>query len=439
MKSSLLRTALVTFFILVLLSSAHAGDEAPAARAYHDFVIATIDKVDHNAMASITHAAELAAKPFIDGKSLGVRGGASLNEELGARSGGFVCYRAEAGKPGDVILYAFGVTTAAEPDAKKLLETELADAEKLTSQNSTVIGIASFAQLKSLGLLNRAQKACAVLLDNYAPAEDGLFKSKNGRDVVPTFTTANAIVAWTWMSELFAACTRAGKTPAMYQSIVTDVKLERYKKYEGKRFHDDITVAPQEAGKLGHAYLKSLKAIEQEIGTAAWKAVVAACDRASGTLKDGGKVYLFAQGHYPPAHLPGVLAHDPNIFTAITATGTKLSAEPGLADLVIGIGYAFTPMEKMNGVLLWGNPDTLRMAGQGVIWVVNDYRFTQSDLDRNEMIVPQCWREGDAEVTVPGYDVRIIPASGVVAESMMWMMTAQVWSDLNDSPAQKNK
>lgn len=437
MKSLTLRASLIILFVLALLSPALAGDEAPAARAYHNFVLQTIDKVDHDAMAAITLSAEAAAKAFIDGKNIGVRGGANLNEELGARSGGFVIYRAEAGKPGDVILYAFGVTTAAQPDAKKLLETELADAEKLASEKSLVIGIASYAQLQSLGLLDRAQKACSTLLDNYAPAEDGLFKAKDGRFVVPTYTTADAIVGWAWMSELFAACTRAGKTPAMYESIVTDAKLERYHKYEGKRFHDDLAVAPQEAGKLGHAYLKALRAIETDIGTTGWKSLVQACDRAAETIRDGGKVYLFAQGHYPPYHVPGRLAHDPNVFTALTAAGTKLSAEPGDNDLVVGIGYCFTPTEKMNGTPLWGNPDSLRKAGRGVVWVVNDYRFTKSDLDRNEMIVNQFWREGDAEVAVPGYDVRIIPPSGVVAESMMWMITAQAWSDLKESTPRK--
>src|SRR5436190_2030257 len=84
----------------------------------------------------------------------------------------------------------------------------------------SVIGIASIEQLKTVGLLERAQKACSVLLDNHAPADDGLFKDKSGKAFIPTFTTANPVVAWAWCAELFAACTRRGKTPAMYKSVM---------------------------------------------------------------------------------------------------------------------------------------------------------------------------------------------------------------------------
>ena len=125
-------------------------------------------------MPQITAAAELAADPFIAGKNLGVRGGVGLNQELGGRAGGFVTYRSEPGKPGDVILYAFGVTTTRPPDAgdtRKQLETELTDAEKLRAGGSIVIGIASVDQLKSFDLLDRAKKTCSTLLDNHAPGE----------------------------------------------------------------------------------------------------------------------------------------------------------------------------------------------------------------------------------------------------------------------------
>ena len=75
------------------------------------------------------------------------------------------------------------------------MEAQLADAEGLGAEGSVVIGIASKAQFASLGLSRRAERVCCVLLDNHAPAADGLFRHPNGRPLVPTFTTTNAAVA----------------------------------------------------------------------------------------------------------------------------------------------------------------------------------------------------------------------------------------------------
>ena len=160
-------------------------------------------------------------------------------------------------------------------------------------------------------------------------------KDKSGHAFIPTFVTANPIVAWTWCGELFAACTRRGKTPAMYQSITVDTKMVRFKKYQNTRFHDDIHVDPQPAGKLGHAYLKGLRANFTDIGTTSWPALAAAADHAAGAIEDGGKGYLFLFGHYPPFHTPGVLAHDPGVFTTFNP-GDKKSPAPGMADYVVG-------------------------------------------------------------------------------------------------------
>ena len=41
-----------------------------------------------------------------------------------------------------------------------------------------------------------------------------------------------------------------------------------------------------------------------------------------------------------------------------------------------------------------------------------------------EIHIDAHWRYGDACLTIPGYDVRIVPESGVVMTATLWMLTA---------------
>ena len=74
----------------------------------------------------------------------------------------------------------------------------------------------------------------------------------------------------------------------------------------------------------------------------------------------------------------------------------------------------------------------LRQAGHGVCWVISGHRMQPDSLRPNELLVDQCWPDGDASVAVPGYDVNICPPSGVMSEALMWMLTAEVWAQNND-------
>ena len=103
---------------------------APVAEAYFVWTLSALSQAETN-MPVIAEAAQVAADAFVAGRDLGVRGGAGLNEELGARSGGLCVYRATKGNPGDVVLYAFGVATDKDKDVSVLLERELSDAESL--------------------------------------------------------------------------------------------------------------------------------------------------------------------------------------------------------------------------------------------------------------------------------------------------------------------
>ena len=400
------------------------ADEAPQARAYMNWLQAAVVQIEED-LVEISAAGERAAPLFLDGRNLGVRGRGGLASELGGRAGGLMSYRGQPGNAGDIILYALGVPTNADADLTEQLVRELSDAQSLKNQGSLVIGIVSIAQLESLGKLDAARQACSVLLDNHAPADDGALTDRSGRKVGPTITVANAIVAWAWTCELFAACTRAGKTPTVFQSLVQDKDRARYKRYEGVRFHEDRQVPPQASGALGRLYLQELRRILREIGTASWTDLVRASDRARETLLDGGRVYVAAQGHYPVHHIGRVLPSDPGDFDPVINAKGKPAQVPGLNDLVIAVGYCFPP-----GAPEWKNMPWLGEAGRGVIYVLAGHDTPRNSLSRREWLVDQQWPVGDAVVRVEGYDVRIAPVSGITSIAMLWMIQMQVHEDV---------
>ncbi len=75
----------------------------------------------------------------------------------------------------------------------------------------------------------------------------------------PIDTVANVVNLWAWTGEFVAACTRLGKMPVLYQSYGLPGGPERGKRYQGKRFHEDLAIKPISAGILGREVLGSTR------------------------------------------------------------------------------------------------------------------------------------------------------------------------------------
>ncbi len=387
------------------------------ATGYFDWYQSNLSAIKRT-IPSIVPAADAAADRYIAGKNFGVRGGAGLNAEFGGRSGGLMTYHATRGEPGDVIIYALGVVSSGKEDPVTVLKRELDDAEQLTEEGSLVIAIASVKQLSKYNQLERARRVCQFVLDNCASANDALTSDADGRRILPQYVLANPAVLWAWQGEFFAACTRRGKTPTMWQSIAVDRDLKRRDLYEGKRFHDTMQVKPVKAGMLGHTYIEQLRGVLGKIRTDSWPAIMQTATRSVEVIRHGGKVQVYAQGHYPPVHHRGGFAGDPGHMTPLSSAGES--------DFAIALGYCAPP-----GHPRWSRQDALRKAGRGVAWITSGYMNRNEEFVRdNEIFVDQQWAEGDALVPVDGYDVLLCPPSGITAELIMWMIKAQVYHDL---------
>lgn len=414
------------------------ADDAPQARRYLDGVRGSLRAIEQE-MPAITAAAEAAAVRLAETKNLCVRGDLGLERELAGRAGGFaICKRGEAGKGGDVIIYALGVATKENPDLAKLLDEQIADAGALSGEKAIVIGIASHEQLAKLGKLEAAQQACGFLIDNHAPAESD----------VPTIPLANVVVGWVWTAETFAAFTRNGLTPVVNLHERVDRDETRRKRYAGQKFHGpEMQVKPMPAGVLGKAYLTEAAAVLEKIGTASWPALLATRRQMAGTIRDGGTVYVAAYSHVPPAHFGGTFAGDPGFSSAASTRpekiphsggilagdpglfvrlrqGQTLLAEPGAGDFVLAVATDWEPQCER-----WIEPEKMRRAGRGVAFLVAGFNTRPQDLRRGEILLDHQAPPGDAIVNVPGYDVRIAPVSAVTSETIVWGLTAQLEAD----------
>jgi hypothetical protein len=221
----------------------------------------------------------------------------------------------------------------------------------------------------------------------------------------------------------------------MGQSIMVPGADNRYEKYKGLKFHAE---APQkiEAGDLGREYLSQLRKClaavhEQEMGRIAQVA-----EQAAATLKAGRHAHVFAHGHAIRDHVN--VPHDPGFFHQVSRGLFELKADHGIArgDFVFCVGYD----RIFQGWYFHDATDRMRAAGASLAWSMTDYNQDANTgpaaVPKGEIIVGQHWELGDAVATVPGYDVNILPPSGVVAEAILYMTEAQVLGILGpDSPA----
>ena len=401
-------------------------DEAPVARAYLDELNLKLDVIESQ-MAQITLAADLAARSLTEGSGFAVRGDESLASELSLRPGAMMGYNGSMGEPGDVILYCLGMlNTYQNQTSEQLLTRQIAEATSLKEQGSVIIGIGSFAQLGHYQLLDEAQGACHLLLNNTAPASDYLLQNDRYPFALPMATILNATLAWTWECELFAACTRLSEVPIVHESFENDTRRERWLRYGSQKFHHDMWLESIPTGTLGGHYLEQLRNLLLDLGTASWKQIAQTASRASNTLIDGDRVFIRAGGRYVPYHIDGQLPSDPDLFISLHHDGSDPNLPaPQTGDFVIAIGN-----NEPAGSDWWGEPELLRQASRGVAWIINAYNTRPADLEENELLVDLWVPVGDCLVKVHNYDTRIGPADSFAAETVLWLITAQVYSDL---------
>jgi hypothetical protein len=234
----------------------------------------------------------------------------------------------------------------------------------------------------------------------------GLFDNR-----YPIDTVANIIELWTWTGEFVAACTRLGTMPVLYQSYGLPGGPERGKKYQGKKFHDDLTVPAIAAGVLGRQYLDQIERMLANLRTQMPK-----IQQAASWWGQSKTATTFGTGHIFPRHYQDARGVPRCEFSTAPAWEDKDLLDANRPpQFVFYLGYQFAPRKLLE-----------QARTMPVKLVYSDVQANQPpEPATNILYIDPGWPLSDGCVTVPGYDVPILPASGVVQAAIYWTIASE--------------
>ncbi len=367
----------------------------------------------------LVSSAQIAAERYrIDGEEIGIFGDRGLVSEAYGRSGGMMRMR-------DPILLTApgwsGICLGFPREDKLADDFALARALVREGRHLILFGRPAIgAAAAAAGVRPHAFVTC------HASAQGGLFEAAGGDWLVPTFPAAAIVALWAWLGEFVGACTRLGQMPVMYQSYDVPGAIERWERLRGLKFHAQppVPIAP---GWIANCYLAELGAVVERFRSAERQRVRQAAAAAIEAKRQSHRLYAFAHNH---TLLRGRLGgpFDPGTFRQINRDWFRLKRfQPvGRGDIVFCVGYS----KIYSGSRFRGFTSAMRARGVRLIWSLASYDRDPAQgipaIRSDEIFIDQQWRLGDAAVVCPGYDVPILPTSGVMAEAVLWSVVSDI-------------
>ena len=365
------------FLVAVLLSPSLQASSPTFGETYLARLQDTIARSKSN-LAAITNSAAKAAAEYLSGGNIWAAGRqADFISEACGRAGGLMAIAPLGGRvpgPRDIILYA--VPGALQQDELKMLD-------QWREKGATVIQFSS-------------------------PA--GVFG-----DHFPVDTVANVVDLWTWTggirSRMHAVGANAGSLPELWPARRPRARKEISR---GRRFHDDLSVKPIAPGVLGREYLDQVQRMLAKINATQMPKILQAAKWWSDVPKASATT-LFT-GHMFPRHAQDPRAVQFSDFAAVPAGEDKGLLDAGHPPrFVLCLGYQFAPRKLLD-----------QAKALGVKLVYSDVEPAQPpEPASNILYIDPAWPLADGCVTVPGYDVPILPASGVVQAAIYWTIASE--------------
>ena len=138
--------------------------------------------------------------------------------------------------------------------------------------------------------------------------------------------------------------------------------------------------------------------------------------QAAGWWQQATSATILVTGHMFPRHAQDPRSPPLGSIAAVSAWEDKDLLDPNHPpELVLYIGYQFAPKRLLE-----------QAKALGVKLVYSDVQPAQpSEAASNILYIKPGWPLADGCVTVPGYDVPILPASGVVQAAIYWTIAAE--------------
>lgn len=413
--------ALVVLDAVGMTSVCVAADSSPAVK-YIDGVVAVVDSARGD-LPRLTKLAEHAAGKLLAGGELYASPVAGWWQgELCGRAGGpmRVGRNISRATKSDVAIFALPHPALATLDTASALHAVLECGADLY-----VLGPKSMSadyQTPGGTLLGGSQRLSCL---GGPEIGAGLYPRRKLPPMAPYRPVADLVRGWTFVGEVVGACTRGGKMPTMYQSIVVPGSGKRNASFKAKSgpgagqvpfFHPDRRVPPVSRGKLGGEYLdvisRHLRVLRRQAGVLArgglWMAEA---------KRKGRRVVAMAQGHAPALIISrkNEAKMPIDMYPGDYVSGIVPHAKAG--DTVVALCYMAIPADKV-----------IETLGKGSRVIIACPHGLPAELkDRSNLLwLDTAWKVGDAAVTVPGYDVKILPPSAVMQMTTLYALIAEM-------------
>ncbi len=217
----------------------------------------------------------------------------------------------------------------------------------------------------------------------------------------------NVLSLWTLTGEVAAASARRGRTLVFYRSgnlpRLHPELPERNSLYRGRTFHGDGEphMKPVQPGVAARAYLDYIDKMFHGVQAHELGKIVEV-GKEMGRRSASRPALLMANSHMMHDELWG----EGKWYKEYKGDIKQLATTLGPDGYLIWLGY-------FNGVPpdLW---EAVRLAKAKAAWIVVPLPGQKLDFEQyGDVFINQQWETGDAAVVMPGYDVRILPPSGV--------------------------
>ena len=259
-----------------------------------------------------------------------------------------------------------------------------------------------------------------LFLDSSVPLPEAVTAPFGGR-AYPLTSLQNLLLLWALTGEIVAALTRAGRMPAMFQSVLVPGARDRNARFAESPFHETHEVPAIPPGRLGADYLERMGAIlraliEEEAG--AIEAVGAVCAQ---VLEAGGRIHAGLISHFPMYQL-GAPGDPPYMRPLARLQGEspqvgELEEKLRPGDLFFFLGYYRRPVDAYLAA---------RRAGARIVEVITGDGADEPPPPAPDHVIRPQWPFGDAVTPVPGYDVEILPSSGIAQAAVYWAVAASI-------------
>jgi len=403
--------ALLTLAALVALAGATVSAADRSMTAYRDALLARIAGLEAT-LPDITRSTDQAAERLISGGNLYAAGQAAFVSEACGRAGGLMMIRNLSDgtmlSPNDVILVGAW--------------TDRDEAARVVCRRAKEAG--AYAVLFSPAFRPQSPMAglCSVHVVTCESDEGLAVPLDRSRYIVPTAPLFGITALWAYTGELIGSLTRKGRTPVIWKSVALPEGRKRNALYltgdlSRRRFHADISVPPLPEGTLGRGYLDVLRRQVSGLRGATLDRLAVAARMMGDCVRRGGTVHVQTISHFTRYEVASGAV--PGWVRDADASRRKpelLAAAMKPGDVFFEVGYCSLKPTFIKVV---------RKAGATSVVALCHAPAAQLDGPQPDMLIDSQWEYGDAALLLPGYDVKVLPTSGILQTVLFWTVMAE--------------